>query len=104
MGNESDGIVLARLEERMNTLIISNREQAKEQKEIARSLIDMGNRMVNVENSLSNSKPVIDEFITIKHKVVGAGQFGKWVWVTAATIIGFLLGAREHLISWLTKT
>lgn len=30
-----------------------------------------------------DSEPTIEEFIAIKHKVSGAGIFGKWVWSLA---------------------
>ena len=42
------------------------------------SLQKMEGRLKNVEDSFAKSEPTIEEFITIKHKVAGAGVFGKW--------------------------
>lgn len=64
------------------------------------SVAEVGNRLKNVEESLARNEPTIEEFITIKHKVVGAGLFGKWVWAAAGAIIGILAVARREIFSW----
>ena len=64
------------------------------------SINDIGNRLKNVEDSLAKNEPTIEEFITIKHKVVGAGIFGKWVWAGAGAIIGVLAAARREIFAW----
>ena len=68
--------------------------------ELRDSINDMGNRLKNVEDSLAKNEPTIEEFITIKHKVVGAGIFGKWVWAGAGAIIGVLAAARREIFAW----
>lgn len=68
--------------------------------ELRDSINDIGNRLKNVEDSLAKNEPTIEEFITIKHKVVGAGIFGKWVWAGAGAIIGVLAAARREIFSW----
>ena len=68
--------------------------------ELKDSINNMDNRLKNVENSLAKSEPTIEEFITIKHKVVGAGIFGKWVWAAAGAIIGVLAAARREIFAW----
>ena len=57
----------------------------------------MDNRLKNVEDNLAKNEPTIEEFITIKHKVVGAGIFGKWVWAGAGAIIGVLAADAENV-------
>lgn len=69
--------------------------------ELRDSINDIGNRLKNVEDSLAKNEPTIEEFITIKHKVVGAGIFGKWVWAGAGAIIGVLAAARREIFAWL---
>lgn len=64
------------------------------------SITKMDNRLKNVEESLAKNEPTIEEFITIKHKVVGAGIFGKWVWAGAGAIIGLLAAARREIFAW----
>lgn len=68
--------------------------------ELRDSINDIGNRLKNVEDSLAKNEPTIEEFITIKHKVVGAGVFGKWVWAGAGAIIGVLAAARREIFAW----
>ena len=68
--------------------------------ELRDSINDIGNRLKNVEDSLAKNEPTIEEFITIKHKVVGAGIFGKWVWAGAGAIIGILAAARREIFAW----
>lgn len=51
----------------------------------------MGNRLKNVEDSLARNEPTIEDFITIKYKVAGAGIFGKWVWAGVGAILCFLI-------------
>lgn len=68
--------------------------------ELRDSINDIGNRLKNVEDSLAKNEPTIEEFITIKHKVVGAGIFGKWVWAAAGVIIGILAAARREIFTW----
>ena len=68
--------------------------------ELKDSINNMDNRLKNVENSLAKSEPTIEEFITIKHKVAGAGIFGKWVWAGAGAIIGVLAAARREIFAW----
>lgn len=68
--------------------------------ELRDSINDIGNRLKNVEDSLAKNEPTIEEFITIKHKVVGAGIFGKWVWAGAGAIIGVLAAARREIFTW----
>lgn len=68
--------------------------------ELKDSVNNMSNRLKNVEDNLAKNEPTIEEFITIKHKVVGAGIFGKWVWAAAGAIIGILAAARREIFAW----
>ena len=104
MGNESMEIQLARQEERMKTILLRMEEDRLEHRQsreqmgaINSTLIAIGNRVENVEASLAKATPTIDEFITIKHKVVGAGLMGKWAWIIGAGLLGFLFGVRNHI-------
>lgn len=108
--NESAEAQIARLDERVKTLL-----QLLEKKESTESamqqwmgsvdqiLSQMNHRMENVEKSLATSAPTINEFIVLKHKVLGAGVLGKAIWVGGAAIIGFLYGAREQFFAFMTN-
>ena len=105
--NESGELLIVRLEERLKILFENqtrdrqDREKLEETLgELRDSINDIGNRLKNVEDSLAKNEPTIEEFITIKHKVVGAGIFGKWVWAGAGVIIGVLAAARREIFAW----
>lgn len=100
--SESTEVTLARLEERLKTSIEQQMQILLAQKEQSDRLLVMEQQMAAVQSSLTTQKPVIDEFITIKHKVVGAGQFGKWAWVVGASLVSFLIGSRDFLQRWLS--
>lgn len=107
MGGDSSFVLLARLEERLDTL---NKNQEKEERSkekldetlsaLKDSMHKIEGRMKKVEDSLARSEPTIEEFITIKHKVVGAGIFGRWVWAIAGAVIGILAAARREIFAW----
>lgn len=107
MSNDASDILLARLEERLQTLVKNHEKDERNQEKLENTLNElklsvqqMEGRLKNVEDSLAKSEPTIEEFITIKHKVVGAGIFGKWVWAGAGAIIGVLAAARREIFAW----
>lgn len=83
MGNEPDNVTLARLEERLRNIFENQTREAREREKMEESMGDLSIRLKRVEESITKSEPTIEEFITIKHKVAGAGIFGKWVWAGA---------------------
>ncbi len=107
MGNEPDNVTLARLEERLRNIFENQTRESKERekmeesiKKLSESMGDLSIRLKRVEESITKSEPTIEEFITIKHKVAGAGIFGKWVWAGAGAIIGVLAAARREIFAW----
>lgn len=107
MGNEPDNVTLARLEERLRNIFENQTRESRERekmeesiKKLSESMGDLSIRLKRVEESITKSEPTIEEFITIKHKVAGAGIFGKWVWAGAGAIIGVLAAARREIFSW----
>lgn len=110
MTGESTEAQLARQDERLKRILeelVAARDSRKYQYEsiekLGRSLASIEGRVENVENSLAITKPTIDEFIIIKHKVLGAGMFGRWVWAAAASVVTLLFSMREQIIVWLSK-
>lgn len=107
MSIDTSDVLLGRLEERLQ-ILINNREKDENNQEklentlhgLLLSVQQMEGRLKSVEDSLAKSEPTIEEFITIKHKVVGAGIFGKWVWAGAGAIIGILAAARREIFAW----
>ncbi|HGV0335117.1 hypothetical protein SP5M_0076 [Escherichia phage vB_EcoP_SP5M] len=107
MGNEPDNVTLARLEERLRNIFENQTRESRERekmeesiKKLSESMGDLSTRLKRVEESITKSEPTIEEFITIKHKVAGAGIFGKWVWAGAGAIIGVLAAARREIFAW----
>lgn len=108
--SESAEAQMARLDERLKSIfseLESARDGRKQQYEslekLGRSLMTIEGRVVNVENSLAKATPTLDEFIVIKHKVIGAGILGKWLWAIGGGLLGMIFAARETIISWLSK-
>lgn len=61
-------------------------------------------KVSSVEAQLARANPTIDEFITIKHKVAGAGLAGKYLWAGGAALLTLLATSRENiktLITWI---
>ena len=105
MGTESPEVQMARLEERLKVILArldeARSDQQTQQRQmglITQTLQSMSNRVENVESTLATAKPTIEEFITIKHRVVGAGMMGKWVWAIAGGLLGMLFSARVQIM------
>lgn len=99
---------LARLEENFKFLV----EDAKEAKharkgqyeaieQMSRAMSSMATEVSEVKTKLAGQAPTIEEFITIKHKVVGAGKLGRWLWGAGAFLIGIVFSSREAILGWL---
>lgn len=108
--SEAVEVRVARLEENMRFLV----DEAKEAKEARKfqyqtneqtqaKITAIGVSISAVETKLAGQAPTIEEFITIKHKVVGAGLLGKWVWAAGAFLIGIVFSSREAIITFFSK-
>lgn len=105
---ESTEIQVARMEERIRALFTdheeakqSRKDQYETNEQVRRLLHTIDSRLSNVENSLAKSAPTIEEFITIKHKVVGAGKMGKVMWAILGGALTMIITLRTELFSWL---
>lgn len=107
--SESVEVRVARLEENMKFLVkdaeqasLARKSQYTAIEAIQSTVSNMATTMTSLKDKLDGQAPTIEEFITIKHKVVGAGRLGKWLWAIGAFLLGTASGAREHIIAWLT--
>ncbi len=103
-------IQIARMDERLRVIIEGlqqDRDSRKNQYEkmelLNVTLTEFSNRLSTLESNFARSAPTIEEFITIKHKVVGAGIAGKWLWIAIGGILGILFSLRMEIIRWLSK-
>lgn len=108
MANEPVEVQLARFDGRMEMILrelqdarTGRREQYERIESLTQSVMSIGTKVENVETKLAGQAPTIEEFITIKHKVVGAGQLGKWVWAIGGVLIGVIFSTRKTLGQWL---
>lgn len=81
----------------------ARKSQYEKMEQQSQMLVQMDARLQQVEKSLKEQAPTIEEFITIKHKVVGAGWAGRWVWILLAGLIGVVFNFREKVFEWLIK-
>lgn len=113
MSGESVEVQLARQDERWK-LVVEEMREAKlarkgqyEQIEALQTTVQLLSMKVSsVETSLAKANPTIEEFITIKHKVTGAGAAGKYVWAIGAAILTVLATSRENIktfLGWLMQ-
>ena len=104
--SETVEVRVARLEEKMEFLVT----EAKEAKEARNSqyvrnennnltLVQLAASIKSVEEKLAGQTPTIEEFITIKHKVVGAGKVGQVLWSIGSALIGAISGIIAF-VSW----
>jgi hypothetical protein len=110
MPNESPEVQLAVLAERFMFIQqelaeakTARKSQYEKMEEQSVMLIQMDARMQTVEASLKSQAPTIEEFITIKHKVVGAGLAGRWSWAALTAVIALLCTFRTEIFRWLAK-
>ena len=108
--SESTETQLARLDERMKMLLDRMEENHESHirtrawmGQVDRTLHDIGIRVGNVETSLAKSAPTIEEFMAIKHKVIGAGIAGRWLWVGLGALLGVMISAKEYIIRFFTS-
>ncbi len=101
---ESSDVRIARLEEQFR-FIIDDVKEAKNSRKVqyetmesmSQTLAVLMGEVADVKNKLAGQAPTIEEFITIKHKVVGAGVVGKWLWVLGGLLLGAVGWFRETL-------
>ncbi|WP_244832408.1 hypothetical protein [Caballeronia sp. TF1N1] len=77
---------------------LARKGQYEKMEEQGKTLNQLDTRLGEVEKSLKTQAPTIEEFITIKHKVQGAGLFGKWTWTVLAFVIGLAFSFRTELV------
>lgn len=86
---------IAVIHEKLNRLLEENTEakesrkaQYKATEDLRVSVQSIEFRMVSIEKTVADNQPTLQEFIAIKHKVQGAGIFGKLLWGLAGLTIG----------------
>lgn len=106
---ESIEIQIARIDERMKMMMDKMEENHESHVrtrawmgQVDRQLSDISTRVNSVESSIARNAPSLEELIAIKHKVVGAGTFGRWLWVGLGALLTFILTSREHLVKLLS--
>lgn len=51
-----------------------------------------------IKEQLASNAPTIQEFVTIKHKVQGAGALGKFIWASGGALLATIAFFRKQLI------
>lgn len=108
--SETVEVRVARLEEQLKFLVEDAREAKASRKSqydsiesLSKAVLALAGDVTEVKGKLAGQAPTIEEFITIKHKVVGAGKMGKWLWTAGAFLIGIVFSSREQIIAWISK-
>lgn len=105
--SESMESQFARMDERMKMLLDRMDENHEANvvnrawmAQVDRSLHDIGSRVTNVENTVSRNAPSLEELVAIKHKVIGAGVAGKWLWIALGAVLSMIVSGREQIFRW----
>ncbi|MDR5839326.1 hypothetical protein [Caballeronia sp. LZ034LL] len=81
---------------------LARKDQYEKMEEQTVTLSKLDGRMEKVENSLADQSPTIQEFVTIKHKVEGAGTAGRWVWAALTGLLGLVATIAAAKAGWLS--
>lgn len=110
MSLESSEVQVARFDERFQMLVerfgtweTKQEEQHQSIERLSRSIEKVDSRIANVEEQVAAAHPTIQEFISIKQKVVGAGTIGKWLWYSGVFLLGLVATFREAIFNWFAK-
>lgn len=92
---DSMEVQIARIDEQVKQMIramssaeMSRRDNYKQLETMNMNYASIDARLSVVEDGMTKNAPTIEEFITIKHKVVGAGMAGRWLWAIGAFLLG----------------
>lgn len=106
---ESIEIQIARIDERMKMMMEKMEENHDSHTrtrawmgQVDKTLTDISMRVNSVETSIAKNAPSLEELIAIKHKVIGAGTLGRWLWVALGALLGAILTAREQIFKIMT--
>ena len=107
---ESVEVRMARLEERISAILVGQEKSQAGQDRMSTkldrmddSMDDMARRLQKVEEQLASNAPTIEEFITIKTQIKGAGIAGKWLWAAGGFLISIAFTFREQIRDWFLK-
>ena len=110
MPTESNEVQIARVDEKLKAILAElaqardgRKQQYEKLEQITRYQQSLESRIKNLEEDLAKASPTIDEFLVIKHKVQGAGMFGKWIWGAAGAMLTMVAAIKTPIIDWLTK-
>lgn len=68
----------------------SRKAQYETNESLSRLITSLTTDVKTVADKLAGQAPTIQEFITIKHKVDGAGKLGKFFWAFGSMLLGAL--------------
>lgn len=80
----------------------SRKAQYEKIEQIILNMALLDSRVKSMESAIAANAPTLAEFTAMKHKVQGAGVFGRWIWVAAGALIGLLINIKA-LIPWFAK-
>lgn len=104
---ESDKVALARLDERleqqMRTLFGLVKEIQSTQSELTTKMTKVDGRLDNVENALSRAQPTLNDYIEVKHKIVGVGRAGTYIWSAFVGILSVAIFFKDTIFGWFSK-
>lgn len=110
MPQRSQDVLLGELLGRQNAILeelrdakTSRKNQYEAIEEIRDNIARIDIRQTEMETKLLGYAPTIEEFISIKQKVIGAGKLGQYLWLIGAALITAAYKFRVEMMSWFGK-
>ena len=86
----------------LDSAAASRRAQYEKTEQIVLNMALLESRVKSMESTIASNAPTLAEFAAMKHKVQGAGIFGRWIWAAAGALIGMLVNIKG-LLPWISK-
>lgn len=96
-------VLQERMEQQMKTIFNLLEKQGVNAEKLAEGFIRMEGRMGQMEEALAKAQPTLDSYISVQHKIEGAGMAGKYFWAVATAVLSAFVFFREAIVNWITK-
>ncbi len=97
---ETVEVQLARLDERIKHLVQLQTQQNVGLTQLTDNIDSVNKRMTAMEATIASAGPALTEYTAVKNQIIGAGRFGRWIWIGASFLLGLTISIKDWLLSW----
>ncbi|AIU44335.2 hypothetical protein RG2014_081 [Delftia phage RG-2014] len=96
-------VLEARYEENMKTLFTMVREIQQSAGDTKTAVTKMEGRLDNLDAALAKAQPTLNDYIEVKHKIVGAGRAGTYIWSGVVAVLSVAVFFKDTIFGWFSK-